>query len=159
MATAVFNNASNLRNPYKFIGQDASSPGESFTFTNCYLWMRTTHLWKMIHKSRTNSVEISESPSSGGTNSEEVGRNKDNREDSSVGDIIQESEPLIAPPSPEGVLNVESEASVVSPGPNRPIGAKEAIEKSQATKALLKRLFSVTPYSKNSPRKATRALR
>lgn len=87
----------------------------------------------MIHNYRTNSVEISESPLSGGKNSEDAERNGDNRADSSVGAIMQEKELLTVPPIPPGVFNVESETTAVAPRTIRPIGAYKSIEKAQAT--------------------------
>lgn len=154
VANAVYNDPANIRTPYKFVGTDAVESAPNFKYINCYLWLRTQHLWRMIAQARANVNQYRSTQSALLPSTEPI-------------DIAIESTtpapsvvPALSPPDSDSdtsmppvavddIQNVETKAasSSISEGaaegapvstPTRPLGAKKQIAKATITTAIQK---------------------
>lgn len=145
ISTAVYNDSNSINTPYVFIGENPISPGRPFRYINCYLWLRTQHLWSMIKTARDLSQPIHPGLS----------------QPSGSIDLIDPEDEITSantvPPLPEqgpslsnnAVPPLELQAPSTSPSasstvivataastPTRPPGARKTIEKNQLTQSI-----------------------
>lgn len=147
VATAVHNDHDNLRIVYSFMGDDKISAGEEFPFLNCYMWLRSTHLWRNIIQS------VRRAPTN-----QSVTQGVDQRggsaqcDDDDVTPTNESHLPRAAVP-----VAVSSEENIDDGSPcskTRPVGTKRAAEKLRMTAALHKSATALHGILEQSAKKA-----
>lgn len=147
VATAVHNDHDNLKNVYSFMGEDKNSAGAEFPFLNCYMWLRSTHLWKNILQS-VRKAPMNESLTQGvhqGAGSPQS--------DDDVVTATNES----PPPPASGAIAISSDDNVddgTTSSKSRPVGTKRTAEKLRMTAALDKSAIALNGILEQSAKKA-----